>query len=294
MFLVFDCVNDCKNTSQWIWRRSSVRSANETLSISWKSRKQKYQMIIRKPREKETLLENSSEEMALHSTATSDSLNEFSATLENESASDIIVSENSQEEAHSADTIKPTLSIINNQHLTNEYPRRRHLHSVVMTPTCAALGSNYPRSTNSKSLISNSNASTDMKISKAQTSEKEHSQGLPEGDQSNLESKSQSEIPIKGKGTKLIGIFWAIFNLLASIPSTVREFFVDSKYFLKGCTLPNAHGKSSSMNLLMKEFKMTFGVIFKGFLIVGCLSFVIELVHIPLNEILVYMLFNLN
>jgi len=48
------------------------------------------------------------------------------------------------------------------------------------------------------------------------------------------------------------------------------------------------------MNLLMTEFKMTFGVMFKGFLIVGCLSFVIELVHIPLNQILVYTRFNLN
>jgi hypothetical protein len=119
--------------------------------------------------------ENSSEETALISTLRSNSLDNISATLENEPASDIIVSENSRGEAPSADTIKRTLSIIiNNQKAANEYPRR-YIHSGIMTPTCAALGSNYSRSvshTNAKPLISNSNTSTDMKISKAQTSEK--------------------------------------------------------------------------------------------------------------------------
>ena len=37
----------------------------------------------------------------------------------------------------------------------------------------------------------------------------------------------------------------------------------------------------------MVEFGMTFGIIFRGFVIVGSLAFVIKLIHIPFNQILV-------
>jgi len=57
---------------------------------------------------------------------------------------------------------------------------------------------------------------------------------------------------------------------------TPRTFLVDSKYFLTTCTFPDGH-----------ELKMTLGAIWQGFLIMGCLAFVIKLVHFPFNQMLV-------
>jgi len=57
---------------------------------------------------------------------------------------------------------------------------------------------------------------------------------------------------------------------------TPRTFLVDSKYFLTKCTFPDGH-----------ELKMTLGAIWQGFLIMGCLAFVIKLVHFPFNQMLV-------
>jgi preprotein translocase subunit Sss1 len=65
-----------------------------------------------------------------------------------------------------------------------------------------------------------------------------------------------------------------------------QRFFADSKYFLMKCTKPDGHGIRCSCTLTA-ELRMTFGAIWQGFLIMGCLAFVIRLAHIPLNQILV-------
>jgi preprotein translocase subunit Sss1 len=65
-----------------------------------------------------------------------------------------------------------------------------------------------------------------------------------------------------------------------------QRFFVDSKYFLMKCTKPDGHG-IRRVCPLTAELRMTFGAIWQGFLIMGCLAFIIRLVHIPLNQFLV-------
>jgi preprotein translocase subunit Sss1 len=65
-----------------------------------------------------------------------------------------------------------------------------------------------------------------------------------------------------------------------------RRFLVDSKYFLTKCTKPDGHGIRYDFPLTA-ELRMTFGAIWKGFLIMGCLAFIIRLAHIPLNQFLV-------
>jgi preprotein translocase subunit Sss1 len=67
---------------------------------------------------------------------------------------------------------------------------------------------------------------------------------------------------------------------------TPRSFLIDSKYFLTKCTKPDGHG-TAYIFWLTEEFKMTFGAIWQGFLIMGCLAFVIKLVHFPFNQMLV-------
>jgi hypothetical protein len=93
--------------------------------------------------------------------------------------------------------------------------------------------------------------------------------------------------------TLLKGLWWIIkafclfvFFLVSGIPGFLR----DCRYFVRKCTFPGWRGMKFPSDKAISdgvELKRPLGIIGQGFLLIGGLSYIIKIVHLPLNEILV-------
>ena len=90
---------------------------------------------------------------------------------------------------------------------------------------------------------------------------------------------------LKGLWLTIQTIFFFIYLIIVGFP----EFIRDCRYFVRRCSFPTwngtpikTQGQSNSA-----ELKQPLGVIGRGFLLIGGLSFIIKIIQLPLNEILV-------
>jgi hypothetical protein len=106
------------------------------------------------------------------------------------------------------------------------------------------------------------------------------------------------------------GILLGVWGLLKRLWSTLRiiSFFVhfvitgspkfvrDCRYFVGKCVFPKWDGKDLEIhyNTNWAELKRPLGINAEGFLLIGRLAFVIKVVHLPLKEILVLLMFFLQ
>jgi protein transport protein SEC61 subunit gamma and related proteins len=67
-----------------------------------------------------------------------------------------------------------------------------------------------------------------------------------------------------------------------------RDFFRDGAFFLNRCTKPTKKGNPCPSAMLMIEFLEISRAVAVGFLVMGFIGFAVKLVHIPINNILVW------